>query len=73
MDIVLYLPLAIPSYIMAFTYSDILSYTGPIQSFLRDNFYSISVLFNKDYLQIEVLGIIMALDLYPYIYTVSRV
>ena len=73
LDIVLYLPLAIPSYIMAFTYSDILSYTGPIQSFLRDNFYSISVLFNQDYLQIEVLGIIMALALYPYIYTVSRV
>ena len=73
LDIVLYLPLAIPSYIMAFTYSDILSYTGPIQSFLRDNFYSISVFFNQDYLQIEVLGIIMALALYPYIYTVSRV
>ena len=73
LDIVLYLPLAIPSYIMAFTYSDILSYTGPIQSFLRQNFYSISVFFNQDYLQIEVLGIIMALALYPYIYTVSRV
>ena len=57
---------------MAFTYSDILSYTGPIQSFLRDNFYSISVLFNQDYLQIEVLGIIMALALYPYIYTACR-
>ncbi len=73
LDIVLYLPLAIPSYIMAFTYSDILSYTGPIQSFLRQNFYSISVFFNQDYLQIEVLGIILALALYPYIYTVSRV
>ena len=73
LDIVLYLPLAIPSYIMAFTYSDILSYTGPIQSFLRENFYNISIFFNQDYLQIEVLGIIMALALYPYIYTVSRV
>ena len=68
LDIVLYLPLAIPSYIMAFTYSDILSYTGPIQSFLRKNFYDTSLIFNQDYLQIEVLGIILALALYPYIY-----
>ncbi len=73
LDIVLYLPLAIPSYIMAFTYSDILSYTGPIQSFLRKNFYDTSLIFNQDYLQIEVLGIILALALYPYIYTASRV
>ena len=72
-DIVLYLPLAIPSYIMAFTYSDILSYTGPMQTFLRNNYPQISNFFNKDYLQIEVLGIIMALSLFPYIYTVSRV
>ena len=60
LDIALYLPLAIPSYIMAFTYSDILSYTGPIQSFLRKNFNDLSVIFNQDYLQIEVLGIILA-------------
>tara|TARA_B100001079_G_C16378177_1_gene500756 strand:- start:2 stop:1615 length:1614 start_codon:yes stop_codon:yes gene_type:complete len=73
LDIVLYLPLAIPSYIMAFTYSDILSYTGPIQSFLRKYFYETSTIFNQDYLQIEVLGIILALALYPYIYTASRV
>ena len=37
-DIFLYLPLAIPAYIMAFTYSDVLSYTGPIQSFSRKYF-----------------------------------
>ncbi len=72
LDVVLYLPLAIPSYIMAFTYSDILSFTGPIQTFLKKNFFIISNFFNQDYLQIEILGIIMALALYPYIYTVSR-
>jgi|TARA_B100000780_G_scaffold163144_1_gene114070 iron(III) transport system permease protein len=73
LDVALYLPLAIPSYIMAFTYSDILSFTGPIQTFLRNNFVDISEIFNQDYLQIEVLGIILALALYPYIYTASRV
>ena len=67
-DIILYLPLAIPAYIMAFTYSDILSYTGPLQSFTRKYLPDFSSLFNQDYMQIEVLGIIMALSLYPYIY-----
>ena len=72
-DIVLYLPLAVPSYIMAFTYSDILSFTGPFQSFVRKNYPDLSDFVNQDYLQIEVLGIIMALSLFPYVYTVSRV
>ena len=71
-DIFLYLPLAIPAYIMAFTYSDVLSYTGPIQSFSRKYFPDFADLINQDYLQIEVLGIIMALSLYPYIYTACR-
>ena len=52
-DIILYLPLAIPTYIMAFTYSDILSYTGPIQSFTRKYMPEISNILNQDYLQIE--------------------
>ena len=71
-DIMLYLPLAIPAYIMAFTYTDILSYTGPLQSFIRKYLPDFSSLFNQDYMQIEVLGIIMALSLYPYIYTACR-
>ena len=71
-DIMLYLPLAIPAYIMAFTYSDVLSYTGPIQSCARKYFPELSELLNQDYLQIEILGIIMALSLYPYIYTACR-
>ena len=72
-DIVLYLPLAIPSYIMGFTYIDILSYTGPLQSFLREHLPLLANFFNKDYLQIEVLGILLGLALYPYIYTASRI
>ena len=72
-DLFLFLPLAIPTYIMAFTYGDFLSYTGPIQTFFRNNFNEIYYLFNKDYLQIEILAIILGLALYPYIYSVSRV
>ena len=73
LDILLYLPLAIPTYIMAFTYSDILSFTGPLQSFLRKNSPNLAEFMNKDYLQIEILGIILGLSLYPYIYTSCRV
>ena len=72
-DILLYLPLAIPTYIMAFTYSDLLSYTGPIQSFTRKHMPEISNILNQDYLQLEVLAIIMGLALYPYIYTACRI
>ena len=72
-DLILFLPLAIPTYIMAFTYGDVLSYTGPIQSFIRNNYSEIYYLFNKDFLQIEILAIILGLALYPYIYSVSRV
>ena len=59
-DLVLFLPLAIPTYIMAFTYSDILSFTGPFQSFLRNYLPDIYPFFNKDYLQIEILSVILA-------------
>ena len=72
-DLVLYLPLAIPTYIMSFTYSDILSYTGPFQFFLRKNLPDVAPYFNNDYLQIEVLGVLLGLALYPYVYTALRV
>ena len=72
-DLVLFLPLAIPSYIMGFTYIDILSFTGPVQSFLRNNFPWLATYFNIDYLQIETLGILLGLALYPYVYTAARV
>ncbi len=72
-DVVLYLPLAIPSYIMAFTYIEILSYTGPIQSFFRKYTPFPKDLLNYDFMQIEVLGFIMGLALFPYVYTSSRI
>ena len=59
-DLILYLPLSIRTYIMAFTYSELLSYTGPFK-------------ITYDFLQIEILGILLAFSLYPYIYSVSRI
>ena len=72
-DIVLFLPLSIPSYIIAFTYSDILSYTGPIQSYFRNFLPDLYKYVNLDYLQIEILAFLMALVLYPYLYTACRI
>ena len=59
-DVLLFLPLSIPTYIMAFTYSEILSFTGPLK-------------IKTDLLQLEVLGIILSFSLFPYIYAVSRI
>lgn len=72
-DIVLFLPLAIPSYIIAFTYSDLLSYTGPFQSYIRNFYPTFYKYVNIDYLQIEILAFLMALVLYPYLYTACRI
>jgi iron(III) transport system permease protein len=44
-----------------------------MQSFLRNYYPDIYPYFNQDYLQIEILSILMALVLYPYIYTACRI
>ena len=72
-DLLLYLPLAIPTYIMAFTYSDIVSFTGPLQTFFRKYLPEFAEIVNVDYLQIEFLSILLSLSLYPYVYTTCRI
>ena len=57
---------------MGYTYIEILSFTGPIQTFVRYNTPLLSEFFNQDYLQVEVLEL-FCLALYPYIYTSSRI
>ncbi|PIE74718.1 MAG: iron ABC transporter [Deltaproteobacteria bacterium] len=64
------LPLAIPPYIGAYTYSGIFGYTGFIQSFIR-NYTSVNP--NPDFFDIMNLKgaiIIFALFLYPYTYMI---
>ncbi len=63
----LVLPLAIPAYILAYTYSATLSYTGGVGIFLRENnFPSIPIM--SDFGGVFILS----LALYPYIFAVSR-
>lgn len=68
----LILPLAIPPYIGAYTYSGILSYTGFVQRFFR-NFLGVDV--NQKYFDImSIKGaiFIFTLFLFPYVYMITR-
>lgn len=63
----LVLPLAIPAYILAYTYAATLSYTGGVGIFLREN----------NLLSIDIMSdfggiFILSLALYPYVYAVSK-
>ena len=68
------LPLAMPSYVVAYVYTDLLEYAGPIQSTLRDIFGWRSA---QDYAFFDVrtwfgASTMLALVLYPYVYLLAR-
>ena len=70
----LLLPLAVPSYVIAFVYTDLLEYAGPVQGVLRDVFGWTTP---HDYWfpDIRSLGgaiAMMSLVLYPYVYLLTR-
>ncbi|MYE01193.1 MAG: iron ABC transporter permease [Alphaproteobacteria bacterium] len=70
----LLLPLAMPAYLVAYVYTDLLEYAGPVQGFLRALFGWANA---REYWFPEVrsLGgavILFSLVLYPYVYLVSR-
>jgi iron(III) transport system permease protein len=69
----LLLPLAVPTYIIGYTYTDLLQYAGPVQSTLRE----VMDWTRNDYWfpQIRSLGgatVVMTLVLYPYVYLLAR-
>ena len=68
------LPLAMPAYVIAYVYTDIFEYAGPVQGMLRDMFGWQT---SRDYWfpEIRSLGgaiMMMTLVLYPYVYLLSR-
>lgn len=70
----LLLPLAVPSYVIAYVYTDILEYAGPLQAALRDVFGWTS---RRDYWFPEIRSLggaiaMMTLVLYPYVYLLAR-
>lgn len=69
----LVLPLAMPAYIIAYTYSGIMDVGGPMQSWIRETF---SLRFGEYWFpDIRTLGgavAMLSLVLYPYVYLLSR-
>ncbi|MBR8828361.1 MAG: iron ABC transporter permease [Gomphosphaeria aponina SAG 52.96 = DSM 107014] len=71
----LLLPLAAPAYLLAYTYTDMLDYFGPFQTFLRELFGWTSI---KDYWFPNIRSLwgaiaLLILVLYPYVYLLARV
>jgi iron(III) transport system permease protein len=69
----LVLPLAMPAYVLAYTYTDLLQYVGPVQVWLRDTFHWK----RGDYWFPDVRStggamLMFSLVLYPYVYMLAR-
>lgn len=74
LDWALLVPLAVPTYIVAFAYVEVLDYTGPVQSLIRGVF---GFKTSRDYWfpEIRSLGgaiFVMGAVLYPYVYLTTR-
>ncbi len=70
----LLLPLAIPAYVIAYLYTDLLEFAGPIQKFLREIF-AWKLATDYWFPNIRSMGgaiIMMGLVLYPYVYLMAR-
>ncbi len=70
---VLILPLAVPAYVMAYTYTDLLQFTGPVQTLLRE----LTGWGAREYWfpEIRSLGgaiVMLTMVLYPYVYLLAR-
>lgn len=74
LEVLLLLPLAIPAYVIAYLYTDLLEFAGPVQAALRTVFgWELA----RDYWfpNIRSLGgavLMMGLVLYPYVYLMAR-
>jgi iron(III) transport system permease protein len=70
----LVLPLAMPAYVVAYAYTGLLDFAGPVQSALRETFGWTTA---RDYWfpHLRSLGgavVVMAMVLYPYVYVLAR-
>lgn len=68
----LILPLAIPPYIAAYTYTGLVNYTGIIQTFLRGTFNLRIDQKYVDIMSMEGTIFIFSFFLFPYVYTITR-
>ena len=70
-DFALLLPLAIPTYVSAIVYGELLDYSGFLQTFFREN-YQIANYFFPDIRSLGGAIFIFIFTLYPYVYIISR-
>ena len=68
--VLLILPMAIPPYIAAFNYAHLLSFMGPVQTFLRTFNFNMA---NFSIMNIFGAVFIFTITLYPYVYLICRV
>ena len=67
------LPLAMPAYVAAYTYTDLLQYVGPVQSALRQAFgWSRADYWFPDVRSTGGAALMFTLVLYPYVYLLAR-
>jgi len=70
----LLIPMAVPAYVIAYVYTDILEYSGPIQAMIRDLF-GFETRHAYWFPEIRSLGgaiTMMTMVLYPYVYLLAR-
>ncbi len=67
----LLLPLAIPGFIMGFTFTSIFEFAGPVQTFLR-NLTGSELRYFPDITSAGGLILVMTLVLYPYVFVIAR-
>src|SRR5690606_10869399 len=67
----LFLPLAIPAYVIAFVALGMFDYTGPLQTSLR-NWFDSDLLWLPDIRSGPGVAVVMTLAFYPYVYLLAR-
>lgn len=70
----LLIPMAVPAYVIAYVYTDLLEYSGPLQALIRETFGFAT---RRDYWFPEIRSLggaiaMMTLVLYPYVYLLAR-
>lgn len=69
----LILPMAVPAYLMAYTYTDFLTYTGPLQNMIRDlTGWGLGDYYFPDVRSIGGAIIMMSFVFFPYVYLITR-
>ncbi len=70
LPVALVLPLAAPSYVVGYVYADLLDYTGPLQTWLRDWGWNLGL---PPIRSLPGAACVIAFVLYPYIFLLTRV